>query len=210
MGINYNVIQSKIAIGSAGFFGKGFGQGTQVQLGFLPEAQTDFILAALIEEFGLISGFLAITAFIVLIFRIIRIGIDSEINFNRFICLGAAILFIVQFILNIGSNLGFMPVIGVGRPSGARRDGEVEKGTEERFVWGGARGGEVVSGRGARRGGCAVTARALPGRRRKDAALAEFALDRQASIVAQQDVFYDRQAEAGAAGVARERAVSIR
>ncbi|MEK7553247.1 MAG: FtsW/RodA/SpoVE family cell cycle protein [Patescibacteria group bacterium] len=116
LGINYNVIQSKIAIGSAGFFGKGFGQGTQVQLGFLPEAQTDFILAALIEEFGLISGFLAITAFIVLIFRIIRIGIDSEINFNRFICLGAAILFIVQFILNIGSNLGFMPVIGVTFP----------------------------------------------------------------------------------------------
>ncbi|MEK7062140.1 MAG: FtsW/RodA/SpoVE family cell cycle protein, partial [Patescibacteria group bacterium] len=54
--------------------------------------------------------------FIVLIFRIIRIGIDSEINFNRFICLGAAILFIVQFILNIGSNLGFMPVIGVTFP----------------------------------------------------------------------------------------------
>jgi len=116
LGINYNVIQSKIAIGSAGFFGKGFGQGTQVQLGFLPEAQTDFILAALIEEFGLISGFLAIMAFIILIFRIIRIGIDSEINFNRFICLGAAILFIIQFILNIGSNLGFMPVIGVTFP----------------------------------------------------------------------------------------------
>jgi len=116
LGINYNVIQSKIAIGSAGFFGKGFGQGTQVQLGFLPEAQTDFIFAALIEEFGLISGFLAITAFIILIFRIIRIGIDSEINFNRFICLGAAILFITQFILNIGSNLGFMPVVGVTFP----------------------------------------------------------------------------------------------
>ncbi len=116
LGINYNVIQSKIAIGSAGFFGKGFGQGTQVQLGFLPEAQTDFIFAALIEEFGLVSGFLAITAFVILIFRIIRIGIDSDINFNRFICLGAAILFITQFILNIGSNLGFLPVIGVTFP----------------------------------------------------------------------------------------------
>lgn len=116
LGINYNVIQSKIAIGSAGFFGKGFGQGTQVQLGFLPEAQTDFIFAALIEEFGLISGFLAIATFTILIFRIIRIGVDSEINFNRFICLGSAILFITQFILNIGSNLGFMPVIGVTFP----------------------------------------------------------------------------------------------
>lgn len=116
LGINYNVIQSKIAIGSAGFFGKGFGQGTQVQLGFLPEAQTDFIFAALIEEFGLVGGFLAIATFVILIFRIIRTGIDSEINFNRFICLGAAILFISQFVLNIGSNLGFMPVIGVTFP----------------------------------------------------------------------------------------------
>lgn len=116
LGINYNVIQSKIAIGSAGFFGKGFGQGTQVQLGFLPEAQTDFIFAAFIEEFGLIGGFMTLIAFIALIFRIIKIGADSEVNFNRFICLGAAILFIVQFILNIGSNLGLIPVIGVTFP----------------------------------------------------------------------------------------------
>ena len=56
LGINYNVIQSKIAIGSAGFFGKGFGQGSQVQLGFLPEAQTDFIFAAFTEEWGMIAG----------------------------------------------------------------------------------------------------------------------------------------------------------
>ncbi len=116
LGINYSVIQSKIAIGSAGFFGKGFSQGTQVQLGFLPEAQTDFIFAALIEEFGLVSGFLAIVAFIVLIFRIIKIGVDSGNNFNRFVCLGAAIFFAVQFVLNVGSNLGLMPVIGVTFP----------------------------------------------------------------------------------------------
>lgn len=116
LGINYNVIQSKIAIGSAGFFGKGFGQGTQVQLGFLPEAQTDFIFAALVEEFGLISGFLAIIAFIVLVFSIIKIGIDTENNFNRFICLGGILLFVVQFFLNIGSNLGLSPVIGVTFP----------------------------------------------------------------------------------------------
>jgi len=116
LGINYNVIQSKIAIGSAGFFGKGFGQGTQVQLGFLPEAQTDFIFAALTEEFGLIAGFLAIAAFVVLVLRIIKIGLDSDVNFNRFVCLGAAILFITQFSLNIGSNLGLTPVIGVTFP----------------------------------------------------------------------------------------------
>lgn len=116
LGINYNVIQSKIAIGSAGFFGKGFRQGTQVQLGFLPEAQTDFIFAALVEEFGLIAGFLTIATFVILVLRIVKIGLDSDVNFNRFVCLGTGILFIVQFILNIGSNLGLTPVIGVTFP----------------------------------------------------------------------------------------------
>ena len=93
LGVNYSVIQAKIAIGSAGFFGKGFGQGTQTQLGFLPEAQTDFIFSAIIEEFGLIAGFLAIAAFTVLIFRIIKIGFGSDNNFSRFFCLGTSILF---------------------------------------------------------------------------------------------------------------------
>jgi rod shape determining protein RodA len=116
LGTNYNVIQSKIAVGSAGFFGKGFGQGTQVQLGFLPEAQTDFIFAATVEEFGLIAGFLAIIAFLYLIFRIIKIGADSDDNFSRFICLGTTIFFITQFALNVGSNLGLMPVVGVTFP----------------------------------------------------------------------------------------------
>ena len=116
LGINYNVIQSKIAIGSAGFLGKGFGQGTQVQLGFLPEAQTDFIFAAIAEEFGLIAGFLVIAAFLWMIFRVIKIGADSNDNFSRFVCLGAAILFITQFFLNIGSNLGLVPVVGVTFP----------------------------------------------------------------------------------------------
>lgn len=116
LGVNYSVIQAKIAIGSAGFFGKGFGQGTQTQLGFLPEAQTDFIFSAIIEEFGLIAGFLAIAAFTVLIFRIIKIGFSSDNNFSRFFCLGTSILFCAQFILNVGSNLGLTPVIGVTFP----------------------------------------------------------------------------------------------
>ena len=116
LGINYSVIQSKISIGSAGFFGKGFKQGTQAQLGFLPAAQTDFIFAALIEEWGLVGGFLLISAFVVLILRIIKIGLNADNNFNRFICLGTAILFIVQFVFNVGSNLGLSPVIGVTFP----------------------------------------------------------------------------------------------
>lgn len=116
LGINYSTIQAKIAIGSAGLFGQGFKQGTQVQLGFLPEAQTDFILAAFIEEWGILLGILVIIAFFVIIMRIIKIGLGVENNFDRLFCLGTAILFIVQFVFNAGSNLGLMPVIGVTFP----------------------------------------------------------------------------------------------
>ena len=116
LGTNYNVIQSKIAIGSAGIFGKGFGQGSQVQLDFLPEAQTDFIFAAFTEEWGILGGVLLLLIFAYLIYRIIRIGFDAKNNFGRFVCLGAAILFIVQFVFNIGSNLALTPVVGVTFP----------------------------------------------------------------------------------------------
>lgn len=116
LGINYNVIQSKIAMGSAGFFGKGFRQGTQAQLGFLPEAQTDFIFAATVEEFGLFAGLIIIIAFAYAVFRIIMIGMHSDNNFGKFICLGTAVFLTVQFVLNIGSSLGISPVIGVPFP----------------------------------------------------------------------------------------------
>lgn len=116
LGVNYSVIQSKIAIGSAGFWGKGFGQGTQSQFGFLPEAQTDFIFAAFIEEWGLLGGIAIVAAFLLVLFRIIKIGLEAENNFSRFICLGTSLLFLLHFILNAGSNIGLMPVIGVPFP----------------------------------------------------------------------------------------------
>jgi rod shape determining protein RodA len=115
-GFNYSVIQSKIAIGSGGWWGKGFGQGTQTQLEFLPEAQTDFIFAAFIEEWGIIGGLAIISAFLLILCRIIRIGLDADNNFARFICLGTAILFLTHFILNVGSNIGLTPVIGIPFP----------------------------------------------------------------------------------------------
>ncbi|MFA5386319.1 MAG: FtsW/RodA/SpoVE family cell cycle protein [Candidatus Paceibacterota bacterium] len=116
LGINYSTIQAKIAIGSAGLFGQGFKQGTQVQLGFLPEVQTDFILAAFIEEWGILLGVLLISVFFIMVTRIIKIGLEVENNFDRLFCLGTAILFVVQFAFNAGSNLGLMPVIGVTFP----------------------------------------------------------------------------------------------
>jgi len=116
LGINYSVTQSKIAIGSAGFFGKGYGQGTQVQLGFLPEAATDFTFSAFIEEWGFFGGLILIAAFLFLIFRLIKIGFEGKENFPKFVCLGIVILFLLQFALNTGSALGLLPVVGVTFP----------------------------------------------------------------------------------------------
>jgi rod shape determining protein RodA len=116
LGINYNVIQSKIAIGSAGFMGKGFGGGMQVKLGFLPEAQTDFIFAAFIEEWGVFGAFILISVFMFMLFRIVKAGLASDNNFSRFFCLGSVVMFLAQFILNAGSNLGILPVVGVSFP----------------------------------------------------------------------------------------------
>ena len=116
MGVNYHVIQSKIAIGSGGLFGEGFRQGTQVQLGFLPEAQTDFIFAAIAEEGGLLAILVVLGAFVWMIIRILKIGSLIDGNFNKFLCLGTAILFLTQFAFNVGSNLGLFPVVGVTFP----------------------------------------------------------------------------------------------
>jgi rod shape determining protein RodA len=116
LGANYNVIQSKIALGSGGFFGKGFGQGTQTQLGFLPEAQTDLIFAAIAEEGGILGAGVVLGAFAWMMMRLLRMGMLVNGNVARFLCLGTAILFFIQFICNVGSVMGIIPVIGVTFP----------------------------------------------------------------------------------------------
>jgi rod shape determining protein RodA len=116
LGINYSAAQSKIAVGSAGLFGKGYAQGTQVQLGFLTEPASDFVFAAFVEEWGILAGFFVIGAFLLLVLRILKIGMEAERNFEKFLCLGTATVFGLQFFLNIGSELGFLPVIGVTFP----------------------------------------------------------------------------------------------
>lgn len=116
LGVNYQSIQSKIAVGSGGFFGKGFSQGTQVQLGFLPEASTDYIFASFMEEWGLFGGLIVIGLFALIIFSIIRIGLYADGNFYKFICLGTVIMFIIQFSINVGAAIGILPVIGITFP----------------------------------------------------------------------------------------------
>lgn len=116
LGINYNVIQSKIAIGSAGFWGKGFGAGTQVQQGYLPESQTDFLFAAFVEEWGLAGGLLIFGAWLFMLYRIMRIGLKLRDNFGKLVCVGASAYFMAHFLVNVGSNLGLVPVAGVTFP----------------------------------------------------------------------------------------------
>lgn len=116
LGVNYSAAQSKIAIGSAGFFGKGYGQGTQTQLGFLSEPSEDFILAGIVEEWGILGGLALMAAFFFLVIRILMIGSLADENFEKFICLGAAMMLSVQFLLNAGSATGLTPVVGVTFP----------------------------------------------------------------------------------------------
>jgi rod shape determining protein RodA len=116
LGINYSLVQSKIAIGSAGFFGKGYGQGTQAELGFLSEPTEDFIFAAFVEEWGVFGALVLLVAFVALIWAILRVGMVAGENFETFICLGVAIMFGVQFLLNAGSATGLTPVVGVTFP----------------------------------------------------------------------------------------------
>ncbi len=116
LGINYSTIQSKVAIGSAGFLGTGYGQGTQAQLGFLSEPAEDFILSSLIEEWGVLGGLVILAAFFWLVYSILRIGALADENFEKYICLGTAVMLIVQFALNAGSSTGLLPVVGVTFP----------------------------------------------------------------------------------------------
>ena len=116
LGVNYNVIQSKIAIGSGGWLGRGFRQGTQTQLGFLPEPANDFIFSSIAEEWGAMGVFALLSAYALLIGRLLYIGLTASGNFGKLICLGAAGLILLHMAFNIGSAVGFMPVVGVPLP----------------------------------------------------------------------------------------------
>jgi rod shape determining protein RodA len=108
--------QAKIAIGSGGIFGQGFGRGSQTQYGFLPEPQTDFIFAALSEEFGLVGVGTILLLFFILFWRIIKIAFTTTSNFSRLFATGFAILIFSQIFINIGMNLGILPIIGIPLP----------------------------------------------------------------------------------------------
>ena len=115
-GAGYNVIQSMTAVGDGGIFGRGLGAGSQVQFGFLPEAHTDFMFAAIAEEFGLIGVVLIFLLLSVVLWRIIKIAMSSDNNFARLFCVGVVSWIFVQIVINAGMNLGIMPVTGITFP----------------------------------------------------------------------------------------------
>lgn len=116
LGAGYNVIQSKIAIGSGGIFGKGFLQGTQTQLNFIPAQWTDFIYCVPSEEFGFAGAFLVLLLFTALLLRGISLGSTVKSRFGSMLVIGVVSVLTIHVIINIGMVMGIMPVIGVPLP----------------------------------------------------------------------------------------------
>lgn len=116
LGTSWSGIQAKIAIGSGGILGQGIGKGSQVQLGFLPEPQTDFIFSAIAEEMGMLGIGIIFLLFFVLIWRILKIAMFSRSNFPRLFASGLVILLISQIFIHVGMNLGILPIIGIPLP----------------------------------------------------------------------------------------------
>ncbi len=116
LGTSYNVRQSVIAVGSGRLLGKGLGYGTQSHLKFLPEAENDFIFAAIVEEWGFVGGTVLLAVFGFLLWRIMLIGFRAGDNFARFFSLGLALLIFIQLIIHAGMNMGLLPVTGLTLP----------------------------------------------------------------------------------------------
>ena len=116
LGAGYNVIQSIIAVGSGNIWGKGLGHGSQSQLNFLPEKHTDFIFAVIAEEMGLIGVVFVLTLFGIIFYRLSRIALEAQDNFGKLIVLGISFMIVFHITVNIGMNMGVMPVTGIPLP----------------------------------------------------------------------------------------------
>ena len=116
LGAGYQIIQSKIAVGSGGIFGKGFLQGSQSYLDYLPEKHTDFIFTLFSEEFGFIGSLFLLIIYALIIYRISKIGSQTRNNFARLFCFGFAAAFFVYVTVNMSMVLGLLPIVGAPLP----------------------------------------------------------------------------------------------
>ncbi len=115
-GSGYNVLQAIVAVGSGGLTGKGIGYGSQSQLNFLPEKHTDFIFSVIAEELGLVGAFFIIGLYLALLYRVRRIGDFASDNFGYLVSVGVLVMLFVQITINIGMNVGLLPVTGLPAP----------------------------------------------------------------------------------------------
>lgn len=118
LGAGYNVIQARVAIGSGGFFGKGFLEGNQTQLRFIPKQWTDFIFCVIGEEFGFIGSIIILILFLVIFIRLLKISYfaKSKDEFLSLVVIGILALMFFHFLINIGMTIGIMPVVGLPLP----------------------------------------------------------------------------------------------
>ncbi|MDO8530399.1 MAG: FtsW/RodA/SpoVE family cell cycle protein [bacterium] len=116
LGGSWSQTQTKIAIGSGQIFGQGPGQGSQVQYGFLPEPHTDFIFSVIAQEWGVVGVIVFFGAYMLMIWRILKIAVEGQSNFPRLFAVGFAIVLVAQFTVNIGMNLSLFPVVGIYLP----------------------------------------------------------------------------------------------
>jgi len=116
LGAGYHIIQSRIALGSGGIWGKGFAQGSQSQLQFLPEKQTDFIFAVLAEEFGLVGSLSLLAAYAVVLVFLLAIAGRARSTFARLVAIGVAAMFFANVFVNVAMVAGLLPVVGEPLP----------------------------------------------------------------------------------------------
>ena len=115
-GAGFHVIQAKAAIGSGGLFGKGFTNGTQTQLAYIPENSTDFVYTIIGEEFGFLGAILVLVLFAVLLIRMAGLGVQAGFALPRLFIAGVTGIFLVHILINVGMTIGLMPVIGIPLP----------------------------------------------------------------------------------------------
>jgi rod shape determining protein RodA len=116
LGAGYNTIQAKVAIGSGGLFGKGFLQGNQTQLQYIPEQWTDFIYCVIGEEFGFLGSIIVLVLFLYLFLRILKIASTTKDEFLSLTIIGILSVYIIHYLINIGMVVGILPVIGIPLP----------------------------------------------------------------------------------------------
>jgi len=116
LGAGYNTIQAKVAIGSGGLFGKGYLQGNQTQLQYIPEQWTDFIYCVIGEEFGFLGSIIVLVLFLYLFLRILKIASTTKDEFLSLTIIGILSVYIIHYLINIGMVVGIIPVIGIPLP----------------------------------------------------------------------------------------------